>query len=82
MLGDDLVERLVPAKRMGADDRRLVAVHERQQLGQLDAGQDVLERGQAVDQEMPLGAETSTPEKTRNGAARAASSASSSASHW
>ena len=43
VLGHDLVERLVPAERMGADDCRLVAVHQRQQLGQLDAGKDVLE---------------------------------------
>ena len=30
VLGHDLVERLVPAERMGADDCRLVAVHQRQ----------------------------------------------------
>src|SRR5271157_2304280 len=43
VLGHDLVERLVPAERVGADDRRLVAMHQRQQLGQRDAGKYLLE---------------------------------------
>ena len=82
MLGHDLVERLVPAERVGADDRRLVAVHQRQQLGQRDAGEDVVERGKAVDQEMTLLGRDLDAREDPQRAARAASSASSSASHW
>ena len=54
MLGDDRVERLVPAEGMGGDDGGLVAADDRQQLGQLDARGNLVERREAVDQEMAL----------------------------
>ena len=82
MLGDDLVERLVPSKRVGRHDRGLVLPHDLDQVADQDARRRLLERRQPVDQEVPLVRRDLGAENTRSEGARAASSASSSACHW
>ena len=54
VLGDDLIEWLLPSKRVGGHDRGLVAPHDLDQVAHQNARRCLLERRQAVDQEVPL----------------------------
>ena len=54
MLAHETLKILVPAERMRGDDRRFVLLDDRDQVGQRDAGFNVGQIGQAVNEKMPL----------------------------
>ena len=45
VLGDDRVEGLVPSERVSRDDCSIMLVDDAEEIGQLDARRDLLERG-------------------------------------
>ncbi len=54
VLGDNLVEWLVPAKRVRRNDRRLMPANNRKQLSQPDSRPDFTEGREPIDQEVPF----------------------------